>query len=350
MEVHCRYRVRVFAAMFVLLLSSLQSATGRAKDPDDDGGGTAPTSAAQPSNEPATLRLSPDRQRLGGIRTAALRSATLNPEQAVQGRIVDISPLLELRTRYRATLAEARIGETTMALAQKNRDRLARLSQESIIATKDLVAAESMLATETTKAATQRHRLQELREEALQSWGPELFRLAIEEDSALWDALLKRQKVLVLVALPANQSLPSGARTIYVARNRDREHAVRAELLSAAPNTDNFVQGETYFFHLDAARLRTGMRVDAWIPGDGQKLRGTFVPASAIVWYGGIPWVYLQIDRESYRRVAVTDYEEYGDGWFVRSGFQAESQLVVTGAQLLLSEELRGQIPREDDD
>lgn len=334
--------------MSLLLASSLQAATGRARDPDADG--SAPPATAALSNEPATLHLSPDRQRLGGIRTVALRSATLNSEQAVQGRIVDISPLLELRTRYRATLAEARIGETTLALAEKNRDRLARLSQESIIATKDLVAAESMLATETTKAATLRHRLQELREEALHSWGPELFRLAIEEDSALWDALLKRQKVLVLIALPANQSLPPGARTIHVARNRDREHAVRADFLSAAPNTDNFVQGETYFFHLDAGRMRTGMRVDAWIPGDGRKVRGAFVPASAIVWYGGIPWVYLQIDQESYRRVAVTDYEEFGDGWFVRSGFQGEGLLVVTGAQLLLSEEMRGQIPREDDD
>lgn len=349
MDRDCRYRARVYAAAVVLLANLLQTAPGRVPEPEDDGG--APSSAAAaPPNEPAPLHLSPDRQRLGGIRTVALQGATLNPEQAVQGKIVDISPLLELRTRYRATQAEARIGETTLALAQKNRDRLARLSQESIIATKDLVAAESMLATETTKAATLRHRLQELREEALHSWGPELFRLAIEEDSALWDGLLKRQKVLALVALPASQSLPPGTRTIHVARNRDREHAVRAEFLSAAPNTDNFVQGETYFFHLDAARLRTGMRVDAWIPRDGQKERGVFVPASAIVWYGGLPWVYLRIDETSYRRVAVTDYEEYGDGWFVRSGLQGASQLVMTGAQLLLSEEMRGQIPREDDD
>lgn len=301
-------------------------------------------------NDTALLRLSIERQRLGGIRVAALQGTVLNPEHAVQGKVVDISPLLELRTRYRAMLAEARIGESTLALAQKNRDRLARLSQESIIATKELVAAESTLAAETTRSATARHHLQEIREAAVHSWGTELFRLAIEEDSVLWDALLKRQKVLLLVALPANHALPLGTRTIHVARNRDRQHAAIAELLSAAPNTDLLVQGETYFFHVDAAHLRTGMRVDAWIPRGGSAARGVFLPASAIVWYGGLPWVYLQAGEETYRRVAITEYEEYGEGWFVRSGLRNGDQLVVAGAQLLLSEEMRGQIPREDDD
>lgn len=312
-----------------------------------------PPRMAQPPAEPADakpLRLSEARQRVGGITVMTLQRAVLSPEDAVQGKIVDISPLLELRTRYRAMLAESGIAETTLALAQKNRDRLARLNQEAIIATKDLVAAESVLAAERTKAATAHRRLREIREEALHSWGPDLFRLAIEEDSNLWDALLQRRKVLALVALPSNHALPAGIRTIHIARNRDREHAVAAELLSAAPNTDNFVQGETYFFHLDAARLRTGMRVDAWIPRSGKTASGVFLPLSAVVWYGGVPWVYLRSGADGFMRVAVTDYDEYGDGWFVRSGLQEGESVVSVGAQLLLSEEMRGEIPREDDD
>lgn len=327
---------------------SMTGAVGFAEQDGDD----RLTAAGAPAvaGDAAVLRLSVERQRLAGISVTALQRTVLSPENAVQGKIVDISPLLELRTRYRAALAEARIAESTLALAQQNRDRLAKLSQESIIATKDLVAAESMLAAETTKSATVRHRLREIREEAVHSWGPELFRLAVEEDSVLWDALLKRQKVLALVALPANHSLPAGTRWIHIARNRDRQHAVRAELLSAAPNTDSFVQGETYFFHLEATRLRTGMRVDAWIPRSGQGAGGVFLPASAIVWYGGMPWVYLQVEPDAYRRVTVSDYEEYGDGWFVRSGLAGGEKLVIVGAQLLLSEEMRGQIPREDDE
>lgn len=302
------------------------------------------------SRDSKPLRLSEEQQRTGGIAVMTIQRATLSPENAVQGKIVDISSLLELRTRYRGTLAESRIAETALGLAQKNRDRLARLSQEAIIATKDLVLAESMLAADRTRAATAGQRLREIREEALHSWGPELFRLAIAEDSSLWEALVKRQKVLALIALPANTALPAGTRSIYIARNRDRQHAVKADMLAAAPNTDNLVQGETYFYHLDAARLRTGMRVDAWIPLNGQTATGAFLPASAIVWYGGMPWVYLQSGPDTFRRIAITDYDEYGDGWFVRTGFHGGEQLVSVGAQLLLSEEMRGQIPREADD
>ncbi len=296
------------------------------------------------------MRLSEERQRMAGIAAVTVRLSTLGPENVVQGRIVDISPLLELRTRYRATLAESRIAETSLALAQKNRDRLAKLSQEAIIATKELIQAESILAAESTKAATARQRVREIRETAIHSWGPELFRLAIEGDSSLWDALLQRRKVLALVALPATLTLPAGARSAYVARNRDRQHAVYAELLAAAPNTDNLVQGETYFFHLDAARLRSGMRVDVWIPRQGEASRGVFLPRSAVIWYGGMPWVYVQSGKESFARIALSDYEEYGDGWFARAGLHDGAQVVTVGAQLLFSEEMRGQIPDEDDD
>lgn len=344
-------RRRSRAVVWVTLLL-VHGEPGVSGDPVAGPADVAPVAEApRPESDPSTaLRIGIERQRLAGLRTETLQGVTLSREQAVQGKVVDISSLLELRTRYRATQAEARIGETTLALAQKNRDRLAKLSQESIIATKDLVAAESTLATEATKATTLRHRLQELREEAMHSWGPELFRLAIEDDSALWEALLKRQKVLVLVALPANHALPAGTRTVHISRNRDRSHAVRADLLSPAPNTDPLVQGETYFFHVDAAHLRTGMRVDAWIPRGGQAARGVFLPASAIVWYGGLPWVYVKVEEDAFQRIAVPDHEEYGDGWFVRSGLKAGDRLVVAGAQLLLSEEMRGQIPREDDD
>jgi hypothetical protein len=339
---------RPVPASLLLTLILAGSQPGHAvKNEREEGppGSSSPTHISRP-----TLTLEQSRQLSGGIEVIRLQRANLQPELGVQGRIADISPLLELRTRYRATLADYKIADAARALSLKNRDRLAQLSREAIIATKELIHAESALTADETRTATTRQRLQELREEALHSWGPELFRLAIAEDSVLWEQLLKRQKVLLLIALPANATMPSGTRVIAVARNRDRANATRAELLAAAPNTDDFIQGETYFFTIVAQHLRTGMRVDAWIPVGTGPATGSFLPASAIIWYGGSPWVYVKTGADGFMRRPVNDYHEYGDSWFVRTGFEPGDEVATVGAQLLLSEEMRRQIPREDDD
>jgi hypothetical protein len=37
-----------------------------------------------------------------------------------------------------------------------------------------------------------------------------------------------------------------------------------------------------------------------------------------------------------------------GDGYFVSEGLKPDEELVIIGGQMLLSEEMRGQIPDED--
>jgi hypothetical protein len=281
-----RHRRRLAARLFLCAALSLsgQAAPLTAGEGDNDDA-TSDGSPSSPAPDALkTVRLNEQQRKAAGIEVIGTRRAQIQPELAVQGKIVDISPLLELRARYRAALSEFRIAEATSALARQNRDRLATLSQEAIIANKELVRADSELTAAQVRTGTTRQRLGEIREEALHSWGPELFRLAVEGESSLWDRLLSRREALLLIALPANTELPAGTRQVYVARNRDRQHAARAEFLAPAPNTDNFVQGETYFFHVDASRLRTGMRVDAWIATSGGRADGAFVPASAIVW------------------------------------------------------------------
>lgn len=340
----CLARVLLSAA----LGSTLHAVAAPSESDDADEAPAAHVTGASPAAQ--TVQLTALQRRLAGIEVMSARHAEIQPELAVLGKIVDISPLLELRARYRAALSEYKIAESSSVLARQNRDRLAKLSHEAIIANKELFRADAELTAAQVRTATTRLRLTEIREEALHSWGPELFRLAIEEDSTLWERLLARREALLLIALPANTELPVGTRQVFVARNRDRQHATRAEFLAPAPNTDTLVQGETYFFHVDAQRFRTGMRVDAWIASRGGKATGVFVPASAIVWHGGLPWVYVESEPDRFLRRPVNDGLEYGNDWFVRTGFRGGERVVTVGAQLLLSEELQRQIPREDDD
>ena len=91
------------------------------------------------------------------------------------------------------------------------------------------------------------------------------------------------------------------------------------------------------------------MRVAAWIPEQGENQSGVIIPKSALIWYMDQAFVYIKTDAEQFSRRTIDQYWATSDGYFVGGGINAGEQLVVTGGQMLLSEEFRGQIPNEDD-
>ena len=151
-----------------------------------------------------------------------------------------------------------------------------------------------------------------------------------------------------MVSLYPDQVLPPEVRTIFVGPTGERRLARQATFVSAAPQTDTVTQGETFFFKADADKLRTGMRMQAWIP-QGAPLKGVEVPGDAVIWYGGRLWVYVQKDDGLYVRRALEAHHETHAGWFVTAGVRAGDRVVVSGAQMLFSEEFRTAIPSEDD-
>ena len=76
----------------------------------------------------------------------------------------------------------------------------------------------------------------------------------------------------------------------------------------------------------------------------GEELNGVVVPGAAPVWWQGKAWVYVQTKAGQFaRREIPTDFP-VENGWFVTSGLSSRDHIIVTGAQLLLSEEFRAQI------
>jgi hypothetical protein len=101
------------------------------------------------------------------------------------------------------------------------------------------------------------------------------------------------------------------------------------------------------------------MRVSARLDSQKQSSKGVIVPHEAVVWYANQAWVYqkLAADKPGFdkfvRRIISTEIEIEGEtisGWFNTAGFVEGNELVSSGAQLLLSEELKYQITNENDD
>lgn len=297
----------------------------------------------------AALTLSAERQRLAGLETARLATFELQSEVHAYGRVFEIKDLLALRARYRAALSELTIAEAQLKVAQKSYQRLSDLHRESIVATRDLIQSEAQLASERARCEGFRRNLREVREEALQTWGGELFRQAIEAESPLFDALLDRSRVLLLVSLPPAESSRPYLH-VKISPSGDRQQARDATLVSAAPRTDETTQSETWFYSAPSAGLRSGMRLDVWLPRGDDRRGGVLIPLSAVVWHNGKPWAYVKSGGDTFKRRMVEGYRELGQSLFVERGFSAGEELVVTGGQTLLSEEMRPQIPAEDGD
>jgi hypothetical protein len=60
--------------------------------------------------------------------------------------------------------------------------------------------------------------------------------------------------------------------------------------------------------------------------------------------------VYLKTAEETFSRHTIEHYFASAGGYFIPDAINPGEQVVTKGAQMLLSEELRGQIPKEDDD
>jgi len=72
------------------------------------------------------------------------------------------------------------------------------------------------------------------------------------------------------------------------------------------------------------------------------------VPASAIVWLQGKPWAYVQVQPNQFARREISTDQPVADGWVEAADFSKGEPVVVTGSQLLLSEEFREEISAGD--
>lgn len=296
------------------------------------------------------VRLSGEEQKQTGLQVLRLQASTHRSESLAAGRVLEIAPLLELRTAYgeaRGELAMARAAATASSLEAKRLRTLHR--DDGNISTRELEQADARAAADQAHVAAARRKLDDIAARATQQWGARLAAMALQDGSGLFARLLDQREVLLLVTLRRDETLPQAVHSIQAGPTGDRRGARRAMLISAAPGTDPVSQGETYYFHCDAQRLRTGMRLDAWIPRPGKPRQGVEVPGSAVLWYANRLWVYVRSGNDLFVRRPLTQYEETADGWFVSEGVDAGEQVVVRGGQMLLSEEFRAVIPSEDD-
>lgn len=168
--------------------------------------------------------------------------------------------------------------------------------------------------------------------------GQELLRVA------RFDRLLAR------VALPAGERVPAEVAAVRIVPVGGESRPLQGTLIAVAA-ADAPLFGETLLLGVDCsgARLRPGIPVTAYLARPGPPRKGVVLPRSAIVRHQGKLWAYLQSGAERFARRELEGARPVENGWFVGDGFKPGEQVVVEGAQILLSEELKAGIPHEED-
>jgi hypothetical protein len=299
--------------------------------------------------EPGSIVLSAKTQALSGLQTMKLKPIRHQAEFTAYGIVVNLQPLMELRRRYLLVLTEQRSAMAKFKQAEQNIKRQQDLYREGATSTRNLQIQQAQWQADKSLVDAGGLQGKAIVDEALFFWGKKLTDLALSTDSDRLNAFLTGQKTLLHITLPVNKQLTNSIQNIEVEAAGNRSAATKAELISAALHIDNATQGESYFFQTKGEHLRTGMRVAAWIPEQAENQSGVVIPKSALIWHLDQAFVYVQISPEHFHRRTIDLLSATTDGYFVSNGLDAGELLVITGAQMLLSEELKGQIPNEDD-
>jgi hypothetical protein len=296
--------------------------------------------------------LDDDIEAYSGIETQSLNLSTFKPESKAVAKVVDLLPLISLRTHYVELNADLSVAITNEQAAQDEVRRLNALSKATkSVASKNLTYAETNWQQANAESKAIQSKLRVLKDQIQYEWGSALASWLIEGSSDNWKRLITHQDSLVLVTIPTTHSLPEHVKTIRLIHPISKS-VMSAEYVGEARMTDERLQGETYFFHVKEASLRLGLRLDVWFEAQADALEGIFIPEQAIVWSSGQPWVYVEVEEGRYQRRSVQAGLKADKGIFLDEvdDFEDGEELVVSGAQMLLSEEFRWQILDEDDD
>lgn len=253
----------------------------------------APSRVATTGDE-SVVTLSPEELAYAGIVVAPAKTIAYPNARHVPGTIIDTAELRSMQRQFQAA-----------------RDRLQEKPADP--------------ATLASLAAGARRR-----------WGDVIARWLVEEAPS-WQRLLQEQDRLVRVVLKPGASLPPRA---WI---ETPGQATALAFVSPLPAQRD--EGRTRVLYVapgDAIRTRSTDTISVALAA-GPAARGVTLPASAIVWWEGKSWAYVQQAPGRFVRRAVTVRPAAGNE-LIAAGFAADAPVVVVGAQLLLSEEQRGQI------
>lgn len=342
-----KYLASVLIAMLALSAIAVVFMAAQRPDTDEDEQEAVKTpSHVQVQNGATVIHLDAATQAREGIQVAAAAETSMRAELHGTAVLLPANELVAARDSYISTRAKLQRDQDDLTLARSQAERTQGLYREnqnmSLQAMQGAQAAYRNA--QAQQAADQQDATLQL-DTVRQRWGAVVANWIARGSPAL-EAVLAQRSFLAQVILPPGEA---GAPSAQLSLTLPSNQRVPARFVSSLPRVSPQIQGIS-FLYLAGSRpgMAEGMNLSVLIPV-GHRLRGTVVPASAIVWWEGKPWTYEETSADVFTRREVPTDTPLSDGYFVPGGvFASGTRLVTAGAQSLLSEEFRSHIQQED--
>lgn len=156
--------------------------------------------------------------------------------------------------------------------------------------------------------------------------------------------LTRFDRLIARIHVPAGETIDDSLKTARLSVVGREEIEMEGERIAIA-ESDRQTGARSYLFRINASGLdlRPGLAITAALPVPGEERSGVIIPRAAVVRHGGQAWVYVQSGDRKFTRKAVNPERGTPDGWFTTDAVVSGEgeRVVVTGAQALLSEELK---------
>jgi hypothetical protein len=289
-----------------------------------------------------TVKLSSDQQKQIGLETAVLKATPHLEQFRAYGTVLDIARVTELTNNYANAQAQLQAAQAKLEVARSTLERTKNLVQSAALAKREFEAAEGTFRTDQAALGAAESQVKTLAATAQQEWGPVIGKGIIERSQAVV-RLIERDQFLVQVTLSSGVTLAELPQTA-LAQAPNRDANIDLQYVSSATRTDVRIQGLSYFFAAPGdSGLLPGMNTAVYVPS-GKTYEGVFVEDTAIVRWQGRSWVYLRAGPNTFKRHPISTDQPVSDDDYVVRDIPGGSEIVIRGAQVLLSEEAKSEL------
>lgn len=329
----------------VLVAGFVAAKPEQAADTDDEAQIQAPARVTQQGGK-TVLSFDAQAQRENGIAATTLRTEHWHEEAQATGVVLQLQPLLDLKTSYNTAqmdIAKARAAAQASEAELKRLQRLNRGSEN--VSEKAVETARATAESDQATLTNAQQSMTVLKDSIELKWGKAVANW-LENGSPQLSALVAQREFLVqITAMGGGSSAPAPDAIVQLPGGTHAE----ARLLSSFPQLDPRLQAPSFLYTVSAhPGLVPGMNLVVALPA-GRQRSGVIVPDSAVVWWQGQAWCYVEAPAGKFTRAEVPTGNAAPGGWFVGEGIPPGTRVVTSGAQTLLSEEFHSAIQMDED-